>query len=105
MHYAGVDTLTHWIDGINQSALFENPDLSIRDEYVYVKYGKIHGIRKGDWVYLPHTGKNKPADTDGSELFNVREDVSEAKNLHIQYPEKVKELKTLMQKYLTGSRR
>ena len=41
------------------SSFLKNPSLRLRDEYVYVKGGEVHGIRKGDWVYLPKTGNSK----------------------------------------------
>mgnify|MGYP001321537719 CR=1 FL=1 len=53
MHYAGCKSLE--IDGVDISSFLKNPSLRLRDEYVYVKGGEVHGIRKGDWVYLPKT--------------------------------------------------
>lgn len=68
-----------------------------RDEYVYVKGGQVHGIRKGDWVYLPKTGNSKFKEGDVPELFNLKQDVGESDNLLQKYPDKVKELQLLMQ--------
>lgn len=99
MHYAGCHSCGQSIDGMNISSFLENPSLRIRDEYVYVKNGKVHGVRKGDWVYLPQTGKRNPRQEDSPELFNLKQDISEQKNLHEEYPEKVKELQILMQRY------
>ena len=69
------------------------------NEYVYVKSGQVHGIRKGDWVYLPKTGNSKFKEGDVPELFNLKQDVGESDNLAQKYPDKVKELQELMQKY------
>ena len=69
------------------------------NEYVYVKGGQVHGIRKGDWVYLPKTGNSKFKEGDVPELFNLKQDVGESDNLLQKYPDKVKELQLLMQKY------
>ena len=99
MHYAGSHSFRQEIDGINVSSFFENPSLRLRDEYVYVKSGQVYGIRKGDWVYLPKTGNSKFKEGDVPELFNLKQDVGESDNLAQKYPDKVKELQELMQKY------
>lgn len=99
LHYAGCRSVRHDIDGMDVSAFLENPALRPRDEYVYVKAGKVHGIRKGDWVYLPQTGNSKRKEGDGPELFHLRRDIAEGENLYSRYPEKVKELEELMRKY------
>ena len=70
--------------------------MCIRDS---VKGGQVHGIRKGDWVYLPKTSNSKFKEGDVPELFNLKQDVGEADNLLQRYPDKVKELQELMQKY------
>lgn len=100
MHYAGCHSFNRELDGSDVSSFFENPSLRLRDEYVYVNKGKVHGIRKGDWVYLPRTGNGKFREGDVPELFNLKQDVGEAENLSRKYPDKVKELHTLMQKYV-----
>lgn len=103
MHYAGCDTFKQKIDGMNLSSFLENPSVQLRDEYVYVKAGEIHGIRKGDWVYLPKTGNPKFKEGDASELFCLKEDIGQTDNLHLKYPDKVKELQKLMLNYQPSS--
>lgn len=102
MHYAGYSTINHKIDGVNVSDFLENPSSGTGNEYVYVKYGKVSGVRKGDWVYLPETGKKKMLEGDVPELFNVKQDIGQSKNLHEDYPNKVAELKTIMNKYVNA---
>lgn len=99
MHYAGCRLFRQKIDGVDISSFLENPSLRLRDEYVYVKGGEVHGIRKGDWVYLPKTGNSKFKEGDVPELFNLKRDIGETNNLHLEYPEKVKELQEVMQLY------
>lgn len=99
MHYAGCRSFRQKIDGVDISSFLENPSLRLRDEYVYVKGGEVHGIRKGDWVYLPKTGNSKFKEGDVPELFNLKRDIGETNNLHLEYPEKVKELQEVMQLY------
>ena len=99
MHYAGCRLFRQKIDGVDISSFLENPSLRLRDEYVYVKGGEVHGIRKGDWAYLPKTGNSKFKEGDVPELFNLKRDIGETNNLHLEYPEKVKELQEVMQLY------
>lgn len=99
MHYAGCKSFRQEIDGVDISSFLKNPSLRLRDEHVYVKGGEVHGIRKGDWVYLPKTGNSKFKEGDVPELFNLKRDIGETNNLHLEYPEKVKELQEVMQLY------
>lgn len=99
MHYAGCRSFRQKIDGVDISSFLENPSLRLHDEYVYVKGGEVHGIRKRDWVYLPKTGNSKFKEGDVPELFNLKRDIGETNNLHLEYPEKVKELQEVMQLY------
>ena len=99
MHYAGCKSFRQEIDGVDISSFLKNPSLRLRDEYVYVKGGEVHGIRKGDWVYLPKTGNSKFKEGDVPELFNLKRDIGETNNLHLEYPEKVKELQEVMKLY------
>jgi arylsulfatase A-like enzyme len=49
-------------------------------------------LRKGDWKFIPNDGKKKV----GPELYNLKDDPSEATNLAAKNPEKVKELADLL---------
>ncbi len=51
-------------------------------------------IRLGDWKMLRYY------EDDGIELFNLKEDIGETKNIAAQYPEKVKELEQVMNNWL-----
>lgn len=99
MHYVGCKSFRQEIDGVDISSFLKNPSLRLRDEYVYVRGGEVHGIRKGDWAYLPKTGNSKFKEGDVPELFNLKRDIGETNNLHLEYPEKVKELQEVMQLY------
>ena len=59
--------------------------------------GPHSAIRLGDWKYVfYHDPGRKPR----QELFNLREDIGETKNLMAEHPEKAKELATLLQQRL-----
>ncbi|RAJ87992.1 arylsulfatase A-like enzyme [Chitinophaga dinghuensis] len=62
----------------------------------YVNYGVAEAIRVGDWKFRRGGANGTPTTT---ELFNLKEDVREKTNLAAQYPEKVKELEALLDKY------
>ena len=91
------------IDGINIASTFKADD-SPRDEMVfYSKRGVLEGIRVGDWKYLeigqgnlhkknPKDDKKKPK----TYLFNLADDIGEAKNLAKSNPEKIAELRSQM---------
>jgi arylsulfatase A-like enzyme len=52
-------------------------------------------IRKGPWKFIPARPKAKPPARD--ELFNLADDLGETKNVAAGHPEKVKELRELLQ--------
>ncbi len=92
----------------------------IREATVHHSATGKFAIRKGGWVLIDSpTGddngaKGEPewlkkergyeAHTQPGELFNVRQDLSERKNLYAEQPEKVQELKALLEKYKRDGR-
>ena len=93
-HYAGVPLPQVQLDGVNISEHLENTEIPIEKEFILWsgEEGKgICGIRMGDWKYLPFGGQ--PYDDNEPELFNLKEDLSETKNLIQQYPEIAERLK------------
>jgi arylsulfatase A-like enzyme len=99
MNLAGVDKLNHKVDGTDISKFLKKPSLKMNNEYVYVKYGKVSGVRKGDWVYLPETGKKKMDEGDAPELYNLKEDISQQKNIHNDSKKIVSKMKKVLAKY------
>ncbi len=94
--------VTHRVDGQDISKFLSNPNkVKGLDEYVYVNNGKVIGIRKGDWIYLPFTGKGGNAEA--PELFNIKENLAENKNLHASNPAKVAELKKLFDAHVAAN--
>lgn len=99
MNLAGVETLKHKVDGNDVSEFLRNPKLKMNNEYVYVKYGKVSGVRKGNWVYLPETGKKKFEEGDAPELYNLKEDIGQQKNIHNDSKKIVSKMKKVLAKY------
>lgn len=95
---AGIDKSAYDLDGTSLKDFILNPDnVKPRDEYLYVKDGKIMGIRKNEWVYLPQTGKRFiPKENFEQELFNIKYDIGQKSNIINQNPEKLLEMKKLL---------
>ena len=97
-------------DGLNQAPMLEHPagTPAIRNEMVYT--GRGSALRSGDWVYQPEKGsqglfgtfyfkqlgyRNSEYDEDGNllptalpeQLYNLREDPTQTKNLLREQPE------------------
>nr|WP_309917520.1 MULTISPECIES: hypothetical protein [unclassified Arcicella] len=97
-------TLPNPIDGEDVSQILTANGKRKGDEFIYYSNGKIEAFRKGDWKirlaqpasknYL--SGKDIPATE--AFLFNLKDDVSETKNLYISNPEKVAELLAALDK-------
>ncbi|TKG90431.1 arylsulfatase [Puteibacter caeruleilacunae] len=81
------------IDGQDISDLFFNPRKTLEERpfYYYTKQGKISAVRKGAWKLI--------LQKEGAELYNIEEDISEDYNLAKKHPEKVKQLKTMLEKF------
>lgn len=81
------------IDGLDISALLADPKApSPHDEagYFYYKNNRVEAVRRGKWK-LRLTGK--------PELYNLREDIGESKDLASAEPDVVKELQQLAADY------
>jgi len=85
---------------------------STRQDIIYHSVRGEFAIRKGDWVYIDApTGENSRepkwrkdalgavAHNQPAELFNLKDDPVELRNLYAEFPDKVTELKALLEKY------
>jgi arylsulfatase A len=70
--------------------------------------GGLFAVRSGDWKLIEGLGSggfSKPERYQPKEgeapgqLYNLKDDTSETKNLYLQYPDKVKELSAILKKY------
>ncbi|WP_325176409.1 sulfatase family protein [Pelagicoccus mobilis] len=96
------------IDGINQLEYILGNAKSARSNYLYnpgsasVQTNILTGnaIREGDWKLISPLTVGwflEDAGTGDWELYNLKEDIGETKNLAAQYPERVERLKHLLQ--------
>ncbi|MDC0584205.1 sulfatase [Bacteroidales bacterium] len=74
-------------------------DNAYKETNLYSKGKEVCGIRVGDWKYMATSGKKWAKKEDGPELFNLKDDVGEENNLHESNPEKVEELKKLLEEH------
>jgi len=100
-HYAGVPLPRVPVDGVNIAAHLENTEVDVERKYILFNSEghDICGIRMGDWKYLPYGGFPDREDDNTPELFNLKEDISETKNLYSQHPEIVKKLTAEIENY------
>jgi arylsulfatase A-like enzyme len=100
-------------DSFDQTAtlLGEKVESPIRNIMVHNTFAGLWGIRKGDWLYInkptgqhskmPESFKTLRGYTDFQTeglLFNIKEDPEQRDNLYNKQPEKVEDLKSLLQK-------
>lgn len=78
----------------------ETPSVSFSNRVLGTELMGKRAIRQGDWklVHMP-----LPYGDNQWQLYNLKEDLGEANDLAAQHPEKLKQLKALWQKYVTGN--
>lgn len=90
-----------------------NSQKVIRQSMVHNSSGGFYSIRSGDWKYIDglgsggfsHPTKLTPEEKGPQgQLYNLKANASESRNLYHQYPEKVKELSGLMKKIIENDR-
>lgn len=97
----------------------DRPSLPVRSFAIHHSCHGRFAIRKGDWVFIdapsgdddhvePQWFKEergyRPHDQPG-ELFNLKDDLAERKNLHAEFPEVVREFKELLARVKLGAER
>ena len=85
----------------------------IREATVHQSSRRYLAIRQGNWKFIPGLGsggfskpstvKPKKGDPIG-QLYNLKKDLGEQKNLYAKRPEIVKRLTALLEKYKTEGR-
>ena len=98
---AGVTVKPEWkLDGVNLLPFLTGEKAGAPHEALYWRFGQQLAIRMGDWKLVKGAGgsvpieSHGPAKLEGAELYNLRDDVGEKKNLAGERPEKVRELAT-----------
>ena len=93
LEFAGIENTNQEIDGISLIPhLKTGKELNRKDifwhfpHYHTSQWKPVAAIRQGDWKLVEHYESNK------IELFNLKNDVGESKNLNLIYPEKTESL-------------
>jgi arylsulfatase A-like enzyme len=89
------------MDGVSAAAVLRGTAAAARDSYVIWFPGRPHGATAyaGDWKLIRRE-EPSPREEVTRELFNLRDDIGETKNLAGQMPEKVKELEAIIERML-----
>lgn len=95
----------------------QHTETPVRDSAIHHTHAGRFAIRHNDWLYIDHTTgdanrepgwfrKKRGVRSHGfpAELFNLQTDPQQTSNLFAKHPEKVKELKMLLEQYKTGGR-
>lgn len=85
------------MDGVSLLPLWQNKKGQKEHDYLYFEFQEMNGrqaVRKGPWKLLHLNIRGKQP---YYELYNLNSDPSECHNVLSQYPEKVNELKAIMQ--------
>jgi len=89
------------IDGVDQTALLlGDSEKGKRDHFYYFCRNTLHGVRKGRWKLLLANRKNyynyvKDTGSNEMELYDLKSDIGEKRNVVKQHPEVVADLLSL----------
>lgn len=95
-------------DSFSLMPLLKGEDKPIRENAVSASINGVPAVRLGTWKYIPAPGSGGWG-TGGDQsqpvqLYNLAEDLGETKNLAATMPEKVAEMKALLEKLITDGR-
>lgn len=100
-------------DSISNFPLWEGKDETVREDIVHSSSNGGLSIRRGDWKldFVYNGGGMNATDTEASEqtfepseLYDLKNDISETNNLIKEYPELVADLKKSLEAYVTSGR-
>jgi arylsulfatase A-like enzyme len=95
-------------DSISLLPLLRGEDRPVRENAVNCSSSGLPGAREGSWKLIlgPGSGGWSKADDDSQpvQLYNLAEDIGETKNLAAAQPERVAQMKALLEKLITDGR-
>lgn len=95
-------------DSFSLMPLLKGDDKPIRENAVSASIQGTPAVRSGSWKYIPAPGSggwgNGGDHSQPVQLYNLADDLGETKNLAAAMPEKVAEMKTLLEKLITDGR-
>ncbi len=100
---AGVEIRPEWkFDGVNLLPFITGQATGVPHETLYWRLGEQNAIRHGDWKLVQYDLNVESTPTKGvsqKKLYQLAKDVGETRDLAADYPDKVKELETIWQKW------
>jgi arylsulfatase A-like enzyme len=95
-------------DSVSIMPLLKGGDLPVRGNAVSASIGGVPALRSGNWKYIPAPGSGgwgKGGDqSQPVQLYDLANDLGETKNLATAMPEKVAEMKALLEKLIADGR-
>ena len=95
-------------DSVSLMPLLKGGDQPVREHAVSASIGGTPAVRSGSWKYIPAPGSGgwgKGGDqSQPVQLYHLADDLGETKNLASAMPEKVAEMKVLLEKLITDGR-
>jgi arylsulfatase A-like enzyme len=95
-------------DSVSLMPLLKGGDQPVRGNAVSASIGGVPALRHGSWKYIPAPGSGgwgKGGDqSQPVQLYNLADDLGETKNLAAAMPEKVTEMKALLEKLIVVGR-
>ncbi len=95
-------------DSFSLLPLLKGEDKPIRENAVSASIGGMPAVRSGPWKFIPAPGSggwgNGGDQSQPVQLYNLADDLGETKNLAAAMPEKVAEMKALLEKLITDGR-
>ena len=95
-------------DSVSLLPLLKGGDQPVRENAVSASINGVPAVRSGSWKYIPGPGSGgwgKGGDqSQPVQLYNLADDLGETKNLAAAMPEKVTEMKALLEKLITEGR-
>ena len=95
-------------DSVSLLPLLRGSDRPVREHAVSASIQGTPAVRSGSWKYIPAPGSGgwgKGGDqAQPVQLYNLADDLGETKNLAAAQPEKVAEMKILLEKLITAGR-
>jgi len=92
-------------DGISYADVLRGTAARARDAYVIWFPGRAHGAiaYSGDWKLIRREEPAAQGDGSTRELFNLKDDLGETKNLAAEHPAKVQELEAVIERQLADA--
>ncbi len=95
-------------DSFSLMPLLKGEDIPIRENAVSASINGVPAVRSGSWKYIPAPGSggwgSGGDQSQPVQLYNLADDLGETKNLAATMPEKVAEMKALLEKLITDGR-